>query len=39
MLNKEAILKSIEILVDLGKVELAFELRVFYDSHFRDKWK
>lgn len=37
--ERNEIWRAIEILVELGEKELAFELRVIYDTYYRPEWK
>ena len=37
--SRNELWKTIEILVGLGEKELAFRLRVIYDTYFRPEWK
>ena len=37
--NRDELWRAIEILVELGETELAFQARVIYDTNFRTEWK
>ena len=39
MSNRDELWRAIEILVELGEKELAFQLRVVYDTNYREGWK
>lgn len=39
MSNRDELWRAIEILTELGEKELAFQLRVVYDSNYREGWK
>jgi len=39
MSDRDLIWEAIEILVKLGEKELAFDLRVVYDTNYRAEWK
>ena len=37
--KRDELWKSIEILIELGEKELAYKIRVLYDTYFRPNWK
>jgi hypothetical protein len=37
--ERDELWRAIEILTKLGEKDLAFQLRVIYDHHFREGWK
>jgi hypothetical protein len=39
MSDRDELWRAIEILVELGEKELAFDLRVVYDTNYRTEWK
>ena len=39
MSDRDLLWEAIEILVKLGEKELAFDLRVVYDTNYRPEWK
>ena len=39
MSGRDELWRAIEILVELGEKELAFQLRVVYDTNYRAEWK
>ena len=39
MSDRDELWRAIEILVELGEKELAFQLRVVYDTNYRTEWK
>ena len=39
MSDRDLIWEAIEILVKLDEKELAFDLRVVYDTNYREGWK
>ena len=39
MSDRDELWRAIEILVELGEKELAFQLRVVYDTNYRAEWK
>jgi hypothetical protein len=39
MSNRDELWRAIEILVELDEKELAFQLRIVYDSNYREEWK
>jgi hypothetical protein len=39
MRDRDLIWEAIEILVKLDEKELAFDLRVVYDTNYREGWK
>ena len=39
MSDRDELWRAIEILVELGEKELAFNLRVVYDTNYRTEWK
>ena len=39
MSGRDELWRAIEILVELGEKELAFDLRVVYNTNYRPEWK